>query len=494
MQKKIFLYAGLLGLAVPLQGQSFSEISIENEPSPPAAVQKLIADAKNKEMTEEEISLLQKNLSNRYIEQGYITSFVSLKEENREEGRLVFLLKKGYIDNIVSDDSYWPALPFKSGDVLKIQEIDQAVENLKTSLTDVEIDIVPSEKPSYSDIHIQKKRKKQLSGLVSFDNDNYKDHGRENVFVSLNRDYLLFAGDMVNVSWKERITDSREKYRKSTYNFSYTIPIGFSKLQYQFSREDNKDSVIENRYKTKKNEDNHKIELSRVFFRNAKQKWEGYSYVNVQKNRNYFDGIKLEVSSKRYSRVGVGLRNLYYLSNGYIFTDIGFEKGVPIFGGEGDKNNNSVRDPFKKEFSKWNVNVSGSKALFVNAYGYLNYSFRFSGAYSPDHLLDSNKFEMGGVNSVRGFKESTIKGDKGLSLQNTLSWEGKHWSPFIGLDYGLSRDRYRDSSDSIAGMAAGLRYHNSSLEAELTFSKSLQRAKDMPKESPPIYFKLSYKF
>lgn len=494
MQKKIALCTLLFSLTTSLQGQSFSHISIENEPTPPIAVEKWIAKAKNQEMKEEDIALLVKNITNEYIQKGYITSYVTIKEGDLNKGNLVLSLKKGYIDRIVSEDSHRLTLPFQSGEVLTIQKIDQLTENLKTSLTDVNITIVPSEKIGYSDIYIQTKRKKQMETVVTFDNDNYKDYGRENVQLSFSRDSILFSGDMLTSSWKERLTENRDKYRKSVYNLSYTVPVGFSKIQYQFSRENNVEAVLNNRYKTKKIEDNHKLEVSRVLSRSSRQKWEVYSFINVEKNRNYFGGIKLDVSSKTYSYLGFGLRNMYYIPNGYVFTDFGLEKGVPFLGGERDERDTNIRDPFQKEFTKWVLNMKGSKSFLQNRFGYFNYSFRLSAAYTTDHLLDSNKFEMGGINSVRGFKESTVKGDKGISLQNTLSLEGKHWSPFIGLDYGLSRDGYRDNKDEIIGITAGLRYYNAGFNAELTFSKALKLAKDMPKESPPIYFKVSYTF
>lgn len=494
MQKKIALCALLFSLATSLQGQSFSHIYIENDSTPPAAVNELIAKAKNQEMKEEEIALFVKNITNIYIQKGYITSYVSIEEGDLNRGNLILSLKKGRIGKIVSEDSHRLALPFRSGEVLTIQKIDQLTENLKTSLTDVNITIVPSERTGYSDIYIQTKRKKQIEVVATLDNDSYKDHGRENVQLSLSRDSTLFSGDLFTTSWKERLTENREKYRKSVYNLSYTVPVGFSKLQYQFSREDSTETVLNSRYKTKKREDNHKLEVSRVFARNARQKWEAYSFVNIQKNRNYFGGIKLDVSSKTHSRLGFGLRNIYYIPNGYVFTDFGFEKGIPFLGGEGDEKDAKVRDPFKKEFMKWVLSMNGSKSFLPNQFGYFNYSFRVSAAYTQDHLLDSNKFEMGGINSVRGFKESTVKGDRGISIQNTLSLEGKHWAPFIGLDYGLSRDGYRDGHDEIMGIAAGLRYHRAGFNAELTFSKALKLAKEMPKESPPIYFKVSYKF
>ncbi|SQC94201.1 Haemolysin secretion/activation protein ShlB/FhaC/HecB [Fusobacterium necrophorum subsp. necrophorum] len=60
----------------------------------------------------------------------------------------------------------------------------------------------------------------------------------------------------------------------------------------------------------------------------------------------------------------------------------------------------------------------------------------FRASYTSDHLLDANKFEMGGLNSVRGFKESTIKGDKGIYMSNTFSFEREGISPFIGFDFG----------------------------------------------------------
>jgi len=110
-------------------------------------------------------------------------------------------------------------------------------------------------------------------------------------------------------------------------------------------------------------------------------------------------------------------------------------------------------------------------------------------------LLDNNKFEMGGFDSVRGFKENTIKGDKGLYIQNTLTWRNKSFfDPFVGLDLGLSRDRYRKNSDRIAGIAVGLKFQKDNLTAEIAFSRPLRRADEMPKETPPIFFKMSYQF
>lgn len=494
MYRRWILLIGMIGITTSLLGASFSEILIENDPTPPKKVKILMRETENKDMTEEELALFINKLTNIYIEEGYVTSFVSLHTASLEEGKLELSLNRGYVDQILVDDTSPFLLPVKSGDVLNMRDLDQIVENLRTPLTETRVTLIPSEKKRYSNIKIQRERTKMLEGSFTLNNDNDKDYGRENILLSLGRDDLLFSGDMLTVSWKERLTKERKSNRNRKYQFSYSLPVKTLKLQYQFSQEENRVGVLENKYQSKEIKDIHRVEVSKIIERNSRQKWEAYMYANIQKNKSYFGGIKLDVSSKTYSSLGVGLRNLFFIPNGYFYTEIGLEKGVPFWGAEKDEKEAKTPEPFRREFTKGVFQLQGNKSFFITKYGDWNYAFLLSAVYSKDHLLDMNKFEMGGIDSVRGFKESTIKGDKGVYLRNTLSFRGKHWKPFIGLDYGISRDYYRDSSDKILGMAAGVEYNYSDFSAELTFSKALHYAKDMPKETPPIYFKLSYKF
>lgn len=474
---------------------SFSSIIIENDSFPPLEVRSLLSSYEEKELTEDEIDNLRRELTNLYIKHGYITSFVKLKEYKSVSKEIIFKVEYGKIGEIISDSSNYFALPTYSEKIFNIRDIDQFVENTQTQLTKVDVKIIPSKKESHSDILIKKERKKQIYGRISLDNFNYKDQGRENICLFLYRDSLFFSGDGLQFFSKERLVKKRKDNRESLYRFSYFLPIGYSKIQYNFSLKRNFNKVFDKKYSTKKIEYIHNFQFSRNLFRDSKNKSEFYLIFDLRDTKNYLDNIKLDVSSKRYSSLSLGLRNTHFLENSYLFYDLNIEKAVPWFHSETNKENENVVAPFDKEFKKYNFSLEFSKNFFYMKYGYLNYNFNLYSSYSKSHLLDDNKFEMGGIDSVRGFKESTIKGDKGLYIQNTLIFKTKRsFNPFIGFDMGISRDRYRKNSDYISGVALGVQFQKENLSAEITFSKSVKRALDMPKESPPIYFKISYTF
>lgn len=492
--KILSAFLGMFCVVDSLYAYTFSEIKLENEPSPPSEVKAIFSSYKGKDLSKEELVKLTNQVTNVYIKNGYITSFVNIKEGNPEKGVLLLELKRGIIEKVLSEKSYNLSFPAKEGKILNICDIDQLIENVNGKSVELKVNVLASEKVGRSNIEIKEKRLKEFVGTISLDNNNYKDYGRENISFSLGRASTFFAGDFVNFYIKERITKKIKNHRESLYKFSYSLPIGYSKLEYSFSKKKNSDVISTGKYRNKRMENIHNLNFSRVLSRNKKNKFEVYSNINFKATKNYFDYIKLDVSSKKYTTLGMGFKNLLFIKNGYVLSDFKIEKGVRLFGGAGNEKNNNIKASFDKEFLKLIFSSSFNKNFFFTKYGYLNYSGDLYSVYSKSHLLDQNKFEMGGIDSVRGFKESTIKGDKGAYVLNTLTWEGNLLKPFLGFDFGISRDRYRKNSDKIVGCALGLSYENAYLSARLTLSKTIKRAEDMSKESLPIYFKVSYNF
>ncbi|RXZ69520.1 ShlB/FhaC/HecB family hemolysin secretion/activation protein [Fusobacterium necrophorum] len=401
---------------------------------------------------------------------------------------------KTYVNKITADGNYSLVLPFKENGVFDIRELDQLVENLKTNLSEPQVFVIPSNKENYYDIFVKTERKKMLDASITLDNNNYKDYGRENLYLNLGRDHIFSGGDYVSISMKERLTKNRKEHRESLYSISYAIPIRNWKASYSFSHEKTKNKILSSKSESRKIENSHNIEFSKVLYRNATKKIDFFFGFNLKDTKNYFNEIKLEVSSKRRNKIFLGSRMYYYFNNAMLYLEPSIERGVRFLGGEGDKNRNQASFPFDKEFKKYNMNIYLNKSFSPTNYGYFNYTANISTSYTSDHLLDANKFEMGGLNSVRGFKESTIKGDKGIYMSNTFSFEREGISPFIGFDFGLSRDYYRKEGDKLIGAAIGIKFKKSNILATVTFSKALKYAQDMPRENPPIYFKILYSF
>jgi len=63
-------------IGVYIYPYTFSSITIENDFFPPMEVRSLLSSSENKELNEEDIVNLSRKLTNLYIKNGYITSFV----------------------------------------------------------------------------------------------------------------------------------------------------------------------------------------------------------------------------------------------------------------------------------------------------------------------------------------------------------------------------------------------------------------------------------
>ncbi|MCL4580780.1 hemolysin activation protein [Fusobacterium nucleatum YWH7199] len=472
----------------------FSEIYIENDKNPSRNIKLLLQSYKNRDLNEKELNNLFDELRETYEKNGNIISSITISSYNEKNKTLFLKVGKGHVNKIITDKNYSLALPFSENDVLDMKVVDQLVENLKTGLSESKVGIVPSNRENYYDVIIQTERKKSLIGGIALDNNNYKDYGRENLYFNLGRDDILSSGDFLSFYLKERLTKHRKDNKERLYTISYSIPVKNWKINYTFSREEVKNKIQLRNYKTNNIENIHNLEHSKLLYRNMSTKLDIFFGFRLKDTKNYFNDIKLDVSSKRHNRIVLGTKLLHYVENGVLYVEPNIEKGVALLGGEGNKNNSKTEFPFDKEFVKYNLSIYFSKNFYPTNYGYFNYATNIYGSYSSDHLLDANKFEMGGEDSIRGFKENTIKGDTGFYISNTLTFEKGLFSPFIGLDFGLSRDYYRDESDKLLGAAGGVKIVKNDVTASLTFSKALKYAKDMPKENYPIYFKVSYSF
>ena len=120
---------------------------------------------------------------------------------------------------------------------------------------------------------------------------------------------------------KERLSKNRDDNKESQYRLTYSVPIGYSALQYSFTKKKNFDRFPNKKYSTKKDEDIHYFEFSRVLSRNSENKFEIYSSLNLKDTKNYFN-------------------------NSYLFIDLGLEKGVSWFHSDNNNGNEKILNPF----------------------------------------------------------------------------------------------------------------------------------------------------
>jgi hemolysin activation/secretion protein len=112
---------------------------------------------------------------------------------------------------------------------------------------------------------------------------------------------------------------------------------------------------------------------------------------------------------------------------------------------------------------------------------------------------------LGGLSSIRGYKDQMLSGDSGGYWRNDLRWSRPvtwawlhpvfaEYGSSLGYDQGvISHDRYngeqhgRMSSDSIELFARGQH-----VSASVTFAHSLERPDVLTEREAPIYFRVDF--
>ena len=108
----------------------------------------------------------------------------------------------------------------------------------------------------------------------------------------------------------------------------------------------------------------------------------------------------------------------------------------------GYRSNDNTKDK-KKNGSYYNAYLMRRQNISDDRY----LQFRLTGQYTAHQELPSTEqFTLGGMSSVRGYKESTLSGDKGWSLGLEygfpVSPDHKTWRGFVFLDYGVAYNNF----------------------------------------------------
>lgn len=471
---------------------------------------KIIKKYENTEMSKADIYELLTKLSNVFLEKGYSTTLVTIKSGNVNTGTLVYEVKEGKVRDIKFMDKeegfrdklrLRTAFPMKRGDLLNTKDMDQGIENMNIEGYNNVAEITPTEDYGYSDIVIEENYS-PTGFSFGMDDSGYKDKGRNKVNINFSQGNLLGINDRLTLNYIERLTKDRDLDKESNYDIGYSFPIGYWRLSYNYNVGDNYNTTVSDigSYKSESKIEKHKLKLSRVLSRGQYHKTTLHLGVETKDNYNTLNGIVLDVSTKKYASTSIMLDHTDRFLGGTIFGMVEYERGVPWFGAEGDPKPLKEGD-YKIEFNKINLNIDWMKVFEVKEHAF-QYRMGLGATYSDDRLLAVEQFTMGDEYTVRGFKESSVAGNKGVYVNNTITYLGTRdmnkylamFKPFIGLDGGVSRDKDLPTSDKIAGMALGVKFNVGGVNASFTYGIPLVWAKGMPHEANPIYFNMSYSF
>lgn len=473
------------------------QIIIENETMLPG-LQKQLQKYTPKKLTINDIYTIIHIINNYYLSNGFSTTLVNLEKIDLDNGKLIFkiyygLVNKIYVNNILDTYKAKINIPIKSRDKFNIIRLDQALENIKNSSYEVTASIVPSTKPGYSDIYIYEKHKK-LNLSVGVDNSGNDNNGFLSSNLNLTVNDLLGVSDTLSFIQVHRFLNL-EANSENTYAVNYRLPYNYFLINYSLQYAQSKYIIngdLDNYY-NKNNILNHNISLQRYLYRDSNHKVLLYvSYTN-KKTINKIDDIVLNSSSYTSEKIDIGINLLKILNTGYIYADFKYKKGLSKNNLK-NENDDSIYD---KYFDIFNFLLIVNKYLYHNDTFRIDFNTNIEATYTPNYLLNTNKFYVGDNYTVRGLQLNTVMWDYGGYAKNDLVFK-LHTLPMvdfkIGVDIGYGRDRELINNDFLVGVSGSVDINYNNFNTYFTLARILKTGYDMVKEDITMYLGFNVKF
>ena len=414
--------------------------------------------------------------------------------------------KKDNKPNSLGEESeIFMAFPFLKDKNLNMRPLEQGLDQLnRLSSNEAKLLLEPGEELGKTKVVIENEKQKFIQFQFSLNNQGSKDLGYIMTSYGLELHSLFFLNELININLQKNLIENlKGDYNRST-SFRFTLPFG--PLTFSFLSSVNlSKNTINGTYLnflntgTTRNQD---VGLEFVIFRDTISKSNLNINHKIRQSSNYISGELLQTSSRSTKTYNITLNQ----SVSFLNTNLNFTL-THIRGILSEIENevlNLLNDVYKLDFNKSTLNIVLRKPFAVNNQR-MQWVSTLDAQVSDHNLYSSELWISGGISNVRGFKNQSLSGDRGISLRNELSWTipgfshlGENFfesnSLFIGYDFAsVTPNNLNNNRGQIEGIAFGINSNNKNTSFSLTLSKSIRTTENLKEESS-LWLQLSFNF
>ena len=426
-----------------------------------------VTDAQGKCLGGKGIMLVINKVQNSILAKGFVTTRVMAQEQDLSKGILTLILQPGRISQIRFQGAetwrarLWNAVPASSGDILRLRDIEQGLENFKRlPSAAADIKIVPGTEESTSDLLVNWHQGRPVRLTLGVDDSGSKSTGRYLGSATLATDAPFAHNDLFYASVGEEMFE-HGPYGNQSHALNYFFPVGYwaftaSYNDYTYQQNiPNANEVLSYFGKS----ENILLTLSRLLFRDQSNKTTINFRTYRRQSSNSVNGIEITQQRRRTAGWEVGLNQRSFFADTTLDVSASWRRGTGAFGAtpapEQATNSGSARAGiFLSEIS---VNQPFSLAEQP-----LRLYTSLRGQWSSSPLTPQERIAIAGRYSVRGFDgEQMLSGEKGVIWRNELAWNlmAKGHELYLAGDYGRvdgQGTRYL-LGNQLAGAAIGVR-------------------------------------
>ena len=495
----------------------FKTIDIKGDPFLSKAERdELVQELEKRCLGPEEIGFLIRKTTNYYIERGYVTTRVYIPPQNLNDGGFELRVVPGYIESIEFKDrkgyrsQIFTAFPTLTGQRFNLRHVEQGLEQINNlQSNNARMSLLPGGKAGASRILIDNQNTKFWGFSFNLSNSGSESTGTSVASSSLTLDNLFLLNDSLNLSGSRNIqgVGNPENFNRS-FTVRWSLPFGYWTISYFHSRS-NYLSVISpsgrQKFKYLGNSSSEQYSMERAIYRGRTAKTVFSTSISRNKSENFLEDSLLLHSSGQNSSSEINLSHSHYTELGSFRINAGHSFGIhdPENKGITFTTNQTLDD---LNWKKIEVGLSYSLPFTL-----AEQNFSFQSSYQQQHtdniLHPNEEFSIGGLYTVRGFKEQGISADIGYYFRNELHWyisgsaeqsqAALFWgspSLFIAYDLGLVESNTRSpNAGSLAGTAIGVNSYGKYGHFSLTLSESIVQPDYFEKERV-IWFSMGFKF
>lgn len=391
------------------------------------------------------INELLRRINQEIAARGYVTTRISVGEQDLTKGKFTFTLVPGLIGEIkFRNENTWGtwhnAVCMKRGSLLNIRDIEQTIDNFNNVPSQsADIKLEPGTKEGESNLVIDIKRNKPWTLMTSIDNSGTKSTGKAQMSATLQFLQPFSANDVFYASWNEDATQSGEKKGTRANSFYYSVPFGKERFTFSHSKNDYHQTVeyAVNPFVSSGKFTSDSISWTHLLQRDDKSKTD-FELAFVHKTRHsYIDGTEIEVQRQKTTAMQVGVNHRQYLGASVLDASLKWQKGLPWYADAGPTDGMEGEATTQYNMYLFSANYT-APVPFGEKYN-AQYNVSVRGQKADQRIYGSEFFSIGGWYSVRGFDgEQTLSAEDGIVVRNELRFliDNLPHQIYMALDYG----------------------------------------------------------
>lgn len=448
-------------------------------------------------------------VSNLYLENGYVTSRAYIVPQDLSNGSLNLVILEGFVESIESKDNTLGitelslAFPVGEKQILNIRELEQGLENLnRLGQNQATLAMEPGQTQGGSIVGIQNQLGSNWRATVGINNTGVEDTGEYNADANFTYENLLGLNESLIASVSSNVGGHKLPTAQSrSYSLVASVPYGYWLFGVNNSYFEYKQSVIgeEVNFLTHGTSLNSTLSANYTFMRDQAEKLQFSLAFTRKESKNFIEDVFLETSSRTLYVWDLSSTYVHHLPQGSLDATLHINKSVPWW--DAKRELAVAEDDF--QFTKYfaDVGFSSKFDLFTHP---IQYRTSVHLLYSPKEILGSEGVTVGGRYSVRGISQGGLSGYRGGYLRTDFHTPLPWQLPFsigaqlhLGLDVGASNTPGfvdRRHSDWVAGSVIGLQLYYKSINLNFSYARALETPSYLNTQKQEIDFSVRFSF